>query len=62
MGSEMCIRDRVRPVEEGLHAGKGPRRETHRAQGDLAFTAQDTIEVQAGSSRCLLYTSDAADD
>eukprot|EP00969_Alexandrium_andersonii_P296323 13095315-Alexandrium_andersonii.AAC.1 len=54
VGSEMCIRDRDRlhpdRAQLGGHQDKVP-------AGVPASTAQ-----QVGRARCLLYTSDAADD
>eukprot|EP00969_Alexandrium_andersonii_P071372 3150935-Alexandrium_andersonii.AAC.1 len=54
VGSEMCIRDRAEEEPRGpaWPEGSGGRREE-------AAVARDS---SATTSRCLLYTSDAADD
>eukprot|EP00969_Alexandrium_andersonii_P248624 10986685-Alexandrium_andersonii.AAC.1 len=54
VGSEMCIRDRL----EGARAHAGSR------SGELQSPLVRHVLTRApqGMSRCLLYTSDAADD
>eukprot|EP00969_Alexandrium_andersonii_P065886 2904628-Alexandrium_andersonii.AAC.1 len=55
VGSEMCIRDRIKPVQLGLTrcAGYATMAESPRGQG---------WPPCAEARCCLLYTSDAADD
>ena len=54
VGSEMCIRDRLHGVGEGINT---------RVRGEPGRHAQSQFVVDDRHSRdCLLYTSDAADE
>eukprot|EP00969_Alexandrium_andersonii_P100304 4424561-Alexandrium_andersonii.AAC.1 len=54
VGSEMCIRDRSKPHQRA----EGPSRKP----GDRQLPEIPTLSTWPWLRRCLLYTSDAADD
>eukprot|EP00969_Alexandrium_andersonii_P182866 8080610-Alexandrium_andersonii.AAC.1 len=55
VGSEMCIRDR-------RLAGRGPRSKPHQRAEQSSPRPDSDRRFETPSVRCLLYTSDAADD
>eukprot|EP00969_Alexandrium_andersonii_P204610 9041858-Alexandrium_andersonii.AAC.1 len=56
VGSEMCIRDRAQTRPQDLRPEAPEERALHR------FLCADAESADAAGRRCLLYTSDAADD
>eukprot|EP00975_Prorocentrum_lima_P013435 2851372-Prorocentrum_lima.AAC.1 len=55
VGSEMCIRDSDERTSNAVSTEVGNRRSTFHRSHDIR-------SYRHGANRCLLYTSDAADD